>query len=70
MFEQAVQASDALQWSARSDAALIPALSGCRACGTTQMIAAPVLGICEDCGAERTLGSAEAPGKAQSALAA
>jgi ssDNA-binding Zn-finger/Zn-ribbon topoisomerase 1 len=31
---------------------LIPALKGCPNCRTTQMIAAPELGLCPDCGAE------------------
>ena len=59
MFEQAVQVSEAMQEAAH-EAALIPALSGCLACGTAQMIAAPVLGVCADCGDELTvLGSTE-----------
>ena len=75
MFEQAVQASEAMHKAAqRGDRALIPALSGCRACRTVQMIAAPVLGLCNDCGAELTvLGSAESQGRtlqAPGALAA
>ena len=57
MFEQAVQASEA---GRQANATLIPALSGCRSCWTTQMIAAPALGVCEDCGADLTVrGSAE-----------
>jgi hypothetical protein len=56
MLEQAVQASEAMRRAAQlSHGALIPALSGCRTCGTVQMIAAPALGLCEDCGAELTL---------------
>jgi hypothetical protein len=60
MFEQAVQASEAMRRIAQGGGTLIPALSGCRMCQTTQMIAAPVLGVCKDCGADLTvLGSAE-----------
>ena len=63
MFEQAVQTSEAMRQAERQGrGALIPALSGCRACQTVQMIAAPVLGLCSDCGAELTvLGSGENP---------
>ncbi len=31
---------------------LIPALKGCPHCRTVQMISAPALGMCDDCGAE------------------
>jgi hypothetical protein len=55
MFEQAIQASEAMR--AQNQGTLIPALSGCRACGTMHMIAAPVLGVCEDCGGELTVPS-------------
>jgi hypothetical protein len=56
MFEQAVQASEAMQRAAQQGGrALIPALFGCPACRTAQMIAAPAIGICEDCGAELTV---------------
>lgn len=55
MFEQAIRASEAMLESARpSPSALIPALSGCADCGTMHMIAAPVLGLCDGCGAELT----------------
>jgi hypothetical protein len=71
MFEQAVQASLAMQRAAQQDRrTLIPALSGCPSCQTMLMIAAPVLGRCEHCGDElKVLSSAayqddasEAPG--------
>ena len=53
MFEQAVQASEAMQWAAQQGGrALIPALFGCPVCRKAQMIAAPVIGTCQDCGAE------------------
>jgi hypothetical protein len=56
MFEQAVQTSDAMRQAAQQrKGVLIPALSGCPACQTTHMIAAPVLGFCEDCGTELTV---------------
>jgi hypothetical protein len=56
MIEQSVQASEATRQAAQhSNGALIPALSGCPACGTTQMIAAPALSTCEDCGRELTV---------------
>jgi hypothetical protein len=51
MFEQAVQVSEALRESAhRVQGSLHMALKGCPECGTSQMIASPSLGICEDCG--------------------
>jgi len=53
MFEQAVQASEAMQGAAQQGGrALVPALFGCPACRTAQMIAAPAIGTCQDCGAE------------------
>ena len=52
MFERLVQTSDAMR---ACDARLIPALCGCKACNTTQMIAAPVLGACPACGTELTV---------------
>ena len=63
MFEQAVQVSEAMRQAARQgNGALMPALSGCRPCQTAQMIAAPVLSHCKDCGAELTvLGTTEPP---------
>jgi hypothetical protein len=75
MFEQAVQASQAMQLTAQQgQGMLIPALSSCRACQTAQMIAAPVLGRCKHCGGELTvLSSAEPQGgtlKAPGAVAA
>ena len=53
MFEQAVQVSEALRESAQQvQGSLHMALKGCPECQTTQMIASPALGICEDCGSE------------------
>ena len=52
MFEEAVRASEAISHAAGAGAgALVPALSGCRSCGTLQMIAAPRLAACVGCGA-------------------
>ena len=51
MFESIVQASEAHRESAhRMVGSLRMALKGCPECRTTQMIASPSLGICEDCG--------------------
>ena len=59
MCDQVVNASEAMRESAvLSSGALIPALCGCRACGTVQMICAPVLGACDGCGAELTAATA------------
>jgi uncharacterized protein (DUF983 family) len=53
MFDQAVQFSEAFrQGAGQMQRLLIPALKGCPHCGTAQMISAPVLGMCDDCGAE------------------
>jgi hypothetical protein len=53
LFDQAVQASEALRETAIGGRdTLIPALMGCRDCGTVAMIASPALGRCADCGAE------------------
>ena len=53
MFDRAVQASEALRHAAQQAAVLLmPARSRCRACNTVQMIAAPMLGVCQHCGAE------------------
>jgi hypothetical protein len=54
MFEDAVRVSEALRLAAAeaSFRPLMPALAGCRACGTAEMIAAPALGTCLACGAE------------------
>jgi hypothetical protein len=51
MFEQAVLASEAMQQAAgRAGGAIVPALCGCRRCGTARMIASPALGLCKNCG--------------------
>jgi hypothetical protein len=52
MIDDVTRASNALRLAA-ADAnfrPLIPALSGCPACGTVIMVAAPVLSTCLDCG--------------------
>jgi hypothetical protein len=51
MFERIVQASETHRESAhRMAGSLRMALKGCPECRTTQMIASPSLGICDDCG--------------------
>ena len=65
MFEQAVQTSEAMQRATHGHRVLIPALVGCRHCQTAQMIAAPVLGFCDDCGAELSVLSASSAGDAE-----
>ena len=53
MFEKAVEVSEAYRQSAsQMQGSLRMALKGCPKCGTAQMIASPVLGICQDCGSE------------------
>jgi hypothetical protein len=60
MFEQAVQVSEAMQ-QRYGAATLVPALCGCRRCQSAQMIASPVLGVCNDCGAALAVLGGEAP---------
>lgn len=56
MFDCIVQTSEALRRpSERGSGTLFPALCGCEACRTTQLIAAPSIGICVVCGAELTV---------------
>ncbi len=56
MFDCIVQTSEALRRAAeRGSEMLFPALCGCEACGTTQLIAAPSIGACAVCGAELTV---------------
>ncbi len=56
MFDYIIQTSEALRRVAkRGSETLTPALCGCEACGTTQLIAAPSIGICAACGAELTV---------------
>jgi hypothetical protein len=51
MFEQAVLVSQALRQSApQMQGTLRMAMKGCVKCGTRQMIAEPILGICAECG--------------------
>ena len=53
MFDQAVQFSEAFrQGAGQMQGLLIPTLKGCPHCRTVQMISAPALGMCDDCGAE------------------
>jgi hypothetical protein len=50
MFEQAVLASQALrQATPPTVRRLMPALAGCPACRRVRLIAAPMLGLCDDC---------------------
>ncbi|KFG68374.1 hypothetical protein [Microvirga sp. BSC39] len=52
MFESIVGASEAHRQSAHHTVgSLRMALKGCPECGTSQMIASPSLGTCDDCGA-------------------
>ena len=56
MFDCIVQTSEALRRAAeRGSGTLFPALCGCEACGATQLIATPFIGICTVCGAELTV---------------
>jgi hypothetical protein len=65
MFEQAVQASEAVRASTGSGGSpLLPALCGCISCGAVRMIASPTLGTCE-CG--EPIVALEAPNSASSA---
>ena len=51
LFDQAVRAGEAQRESTVfGQRPLIPALKGCRDCGTVAMIASPALGTCSDCG--------------------
>ncbi|WP_262296826.1 hypothetical protein [Microvirga sesbaniae] len=60
MFEQAVQMSEAFRQSGHQmQGSLHMALKGCPECRTTQMIASPVLGTCEDCGSSLVVLPAE-----------
>jgi hypothetical protein len=53
MLSDLVPASEAVRLSAGAAASgIIPAMCGCLQCGTRRMIAGPVLGICEACGAD------------------
>jgi hypothetical protein len=54
MVDRIIQTSEALEATTEGDAeTLIPALCGCEASGTKQLIVAPLIGICAECGAER-----------------
>jgi hypothetical protein len=56
MVDRIIQPSEALGTTTEGDAeTLNPALCGCEACGTKQLIAAPSIGICAECGAERSV---------------
>jgi ribosomal protein S27E len=53
MFERAVEVSEAFREGApEMRGTLHMAMKGCPECGTEQMIASPMLGICEECGSE------------------
>jgi hypothetical protein len=59
MFEQIVRGSEAFRRDAsQMRGSLIPALKGCPECFSVQMIAAPSLGLCSDCGSRMTVLSA------------
>ncbi len=59
MFEQIVRESEALGLGAsQMRGSLIPALKGCPECFSVQMIAAPSLGLCSDCGSRLIVWSA------------
>jgi hypothetical protein len=56
MFDQAIQASEAAREGMHlSSGRLIPALAGCIACQTIELIAAPRLAFCTGCGAQLTV---------------
>ena len=56
MLDCIIQTSEALRRAAERDSeTLFPALCGCEACGTTQLIAAPLIGICAACGMDLTV---------------
>ena len=53
MFDQAIQASEALREAIDlKTGRLLPALEACAECRTMQLIAAPMLGTCTGCGAK------------------
>ncbi len=59
MFEKIVRGSEAFRRDAsQMRGSLIPALKGCPECFSVQMIAAPSLGLCSDCGSRMTVLSA------------
>jgi hypothetical protein len=72
MFESVVRHSEAMRAAGETGGGtLIPALSGCRSCRTIQMIAAPVLGVCPECGGPLSvLDRTDAPGGDAQALQA
>ncbi len=60
MFEKIVRGSEAFRRDAsQMRGSLIPALKGCPECFSVQMIAAPSLGLCSDCGSRMTVLSAD-----------
>jgi hypothetical protein len=60
MFEQVVRGSEAYRLGAgQMRGSLIPALKGCPECFSVQMIAAPSLGLCSDCGSRLIVWSAD-----------
>jgi len=53
MFDCIVQTSEALRRASEQGLeTLLPAQCGCEACGTTQQIASPSIGICAVCGTD------------------
>jgi transcription initiation factor IIE alpha subunit len=65
MFDWNVQTSEALRRAAgRGSETLFPALCGCKACETTQLIAAPSNGTCAVCGAELSVLTSETTSQA------
>jgi hypothetical protein len=62
MFEQAVEASKALQDATHNPAVrLFPALAGCDRCRTVHMVATAVLTPCAECGADLDVLHSTAP---------
>ena len=56
MFDHAVEIGEAFgQGASRMQGSLIPASKGCPDYRTVQMMAAPVLGTCDNCGTEMSV---------------
>jgi hypothetical protein len=52
MFDQAVEASEAMR---QCRGTLIPALCGCKGCDAVRMIASPAPSVCTTCGSAMTV---------------
>jgi len=52
MFDQAVEASEAMR---QCRGTLVPALCGCKGCHAVQMIASPAPSVCTTCGSAMTV---------------